>query len=258
MSESRSKLEVLNDFFIFFVAIIGLIVFWLSSMPTTGFTISTNGMLLFVLVIVLLLFRHFSKIQIPGLLTLTKKIEEVRDEAKELRLSLTQVLAKAQSSSSSVVNFGLGHYVKDNASDAQEIIPEIPQAQLSERTSSESERILKYISQKDYAAAFFTVRNKIENQLARLVEIQTGEKPKYRSSIELLRQLRNSSMLDPPMLDAINFIRANSNAFIHMSSEQSKVSAEELDKIVDLAIRVISKLDAQIDYVSKNKEYFIR
>lgn len=256
MSESKSTLERINDFLIYAVAIAGILVFCLSSVPATGFAISTNGTILFVLVIVLLLFRYFSKIQIPGLLTLSKKIEEVRDEAKELRISLTQAMAKAQATSSSVIN--VGHFVKDNAIDAQEITNEIPQTKKSVEAQNESDKILKFVSQNDYAAAFLTIRNRIEVQLAQLVEIQTGEKSKFRNSYELLKELRGSSILSPPLIDAINLVRNTANTFVHMSPDQNRGSTAELSIIIDLAIRVISELDAQKEYLLKHKEYFIR
>jgi hypothetical protein len=59
MPEPTSKIELLNDFLIFLIAIIGLVVFCLSSIQATGLVITANGLILFVLVVVILLFRHF-------------------------------------------------------------------------------------------------------------------------------------------------------------------------------------------------------
>ncbi len=208
------------------------------------------------MILVLLLFRHFSKVEIPGLLTLTKKIEEVRDEARELRLSITQALAKAQATSSAVVN--INQMIHDNAEDAREIGAEITGSlEKSERLQTEADRITRFVSEGEYVAAFAILRNSIETLLRDILQTKTGRETEHRSWVKMIGEIRKLGILTPSVFDAIVVVRNTANTILHSPRYEKAISISEAATIADLGIKVISELNEIKEYLTKHKRYFV-
>ena len=256
MNSDDRKLRTINDVLIYLTVIICLILFTLASFPQLNFLINESQMIILVVIVILLLFRHFSKIEIPGLLALTKRVEEVRDEARELRLSLNQVLAKAQATSSAVVN--INQMVHDYAQDAKEIGTEIAEPlRRSERLQTEADRIKRFVSDGEYVAAFAVLRKSIQVLLQEILRIKTGSETEYRSWLETVRTIRELGILKPSILDAIAIVRNTANTILHSGEYEKAISADEATAISDLGLRVISELNYTKEYLMKHKEYFV-
>ncbi len=116
--ENGNRSGTINDFLVYLAICIALAVFVLAALPILGIQITQNQILLLAVVLVLLIFRHFTKIEIPGFLKLSKEVEQVKKDNEAIRATLKSI-SSAQSNASASVQFN--QIIAEQAKEAKEL-----------------------------------------------------------------------------------------------------------------------------------------
>lgn len=244
----------INAFFIYGVIgiLVGILIF--SLFPVFNIRIENSHLILVLLVIVLLLFRYFDVIEVPGFLKLSKEIKEIRSETKEIKqaqMSLMQAFTISQSATASShvhIHPVINQAVKDAEEEAETLLSELPPISVDltslegARMQSEAARIRQYVRNEEYIPAFALLRSYIDSLLKGILGMGQDE---TRSFHQLLRDAKKRELLTPQLLESMLSVRRFANMVIHMSpSAERELSPAKVDKIVDLGIRTINELES--------------
>jgi hypothetical protein len=203
--------------------------------------ITQNQLILLGLVVVLLVFKYFSKIEIPGLLKVSKDIEEVKNETKEIRNSI-HMLAIAQISSNNTININpLAGSINANAEEAKEINEEIPQ--IAENNPDDeitpiAQEIRTHIGQGQYVAAFAMLRNAIEVELRNFL-LAHGEKSARLYGLGRMSRIAEKYGLPSDLSKGIYVVGNSANNILHSAPYEKTIPLEEAEQITDLGIKVL-------------------
>ncbi|MGA2522516.1 MAG: hypothetical protein ABSF65_00015 [Candidatus Bathyarchaeia archaeon] len=202
-----------------------------------------------------MLFRHFSKVEIPGLLNLSKSIGEAKDEMKEFKVTIAKLLANAQANSSSVVN--ITNVLKEPAEDAKEIEPKLRTRKEQGKESTQSDKVLRFIEEKEYDAAYAILRKMIQTILLEILRIKDPEIDLRQSSWPyLIKEVRKMVILPPELIDALYLVRSTANTILNSSQCDANISHSEAATIANLGLKALSELEVTKNYLIENKEYF--
>jgi hypothetical protein len=237
---SSTYSRIINESFIYIAISISLIVFVLGSFRDFGIEVTQDQILLLSLVLVLLLFRHFSVIEVPGFLKLSKKVEEIRKETAAIRDALFS-MAISQSNSSAVVNFN--QLISDTAREASEIGGEIPEISTppDDQLRLNLQRIRRHVDNGEFIAAFATLRNSIETTLREILSVH-GEDRRYDSLGQLTRSAGKLGVLDPTIIEAISVVNYTANTVLHSAPYEKNISMDKIRQITELGIKTLSEL----------------
>jgi len=188
-------------------------------------------------------------------LKLSKEIEHIRNETKEIKqaqMNLMQAFTISQSATASShihLHPAVNEAMKDAAEEAETLLGELPSVvptpSLSARAraiiESETDRIRQYAQRREYIAAFALMRSHIENLVKDILDAGPNE---TRNFHKLFREAKKRELIRPPLVQSILSVRRYANLVIHMPlSDERKMSPAEVDKIVDLGIRTIEELE---------------
>lgn len=254
-SEKDNLFEKIKALFICAIIVVLAVVLILSFFPAYNIRIETSQLVLVLIIVVLLLFPYFKVIEIPGFLKLSKEIEEIKSETKEIRqaqMTLMQAFTVSQSATASsaiLINPVINQAVKDAGEEAETLLSELPSLSaeaLSEYTleiiMNETDRIKHFVERREYIAAFALMRSHIESLLKDVLGVGRTE---TRGFHQLLRDVKKRELLSPPLLESILSVRRFANIVLHMPpSAERDLSPTEVDKIVDLGIRAIGELES--------------
>jgi hypothetical protein len=232
-----------GDVILYVVVIVLVAAFALSFYWGYG-EITQNQLILLGLVVVLLVFKYFSKIEIPGLLKVSKDIEEVKNETKELRNSI-HMLAVAQISSNNTININpLAGSINANAEEAKEINEEIPQVTENipdDEITPIAQEIRTHIGQGKYVAAFAMLRNAIEVELRSFL-LSHGEKGDKLYGLSRMSRVAEKYGLPSDLSKAIYVVGNSANDILHSAPYERTIPIEEAKQITDLGIKVLYEL----------------
>jgi hypothetical protein len=241
--ESENRTKVINDLLLYSAVVIALVVFVLSSFPTSTIQITQNQILLLVIVLVLLIFRHFTKIEIPGFLRLSKEVENIKKENEEIKVKLSSI-SISQAASNAKASFQFNQYFAEQAKEAKEVgsmFPSTPLEQQAEVPSQDFSSLEKQLERGQLVPVFAVIRNTLEGLLTNILQAH-GDRKEYRSLGQLASAALNSQIIDPRIYDAINIIRNSSNLIIHSHENESAISIIEAKSIFDLAKKTVLEL----------------
>lgn len=254
MSSGQEMQKKINTFFIYGIIVILVIVFVLSFFPAYNIKIETSQLVIVLIVVVLLLFRYFNIIEIPGFLKLSKQIEEIKSETKEIRqaqMTLMQAFTISQSATASSevhIHPVIDQAVIDAEEEAETLLSEPPSISVDltsferNRIRSEETRIRQLVQNREYIPAFALLRNYIDSLLKDILGIGPDE---IRNFHQLLRDVRKRELLTPQLLESMLSVRRFANMVIHMSpSAERELPIAKVDKIIDLGIRTIRELES--------------
>lgn len=233
-----------NEILIYIAVCIALVVFAVASFPQFGIEITQNQIFLLVVVLVLLLFRHFGRIEILGFLRLSKVVEEVKKETREIRSSLQSLaLSIASSRATAIVN--LGGVLDAAAEEAREIESEIPSIpslpDLSDQMRFDVMNITQYIERGHFIAAFATLRNRIETELRDILRFQGEEAPRA-TTFHLARRVGKLNIVESATIEAILVVNNTANTILHSAAYEQTIPMEKARYISELGIRALYEL----------------
>jgi hypothetical protein len=246
--------EKINTLFIYGMVAVLATVLIFSFFPAYNVRIETSQLVLVLIIVVLLLFPYFKIIEIPGFLKLSKEIEEIKSETKEIRqaqMTLMQAFTFSQSATASSeihIHPVINQAVRDAREEAETFLSEPPSVNTADLSvslniiKSETDRIKQHVNRREYIAAFALLRSHIESLLKDVLGVGQTE---TRGFHQLLRDVKKRELLRPPLLESILSVRRFANTVLHMPpSAERELSPTEVDKIVDLGIRVIGELES--------------
>jgi hypothetical protein len=236
---SRSKI---NDLLVYLAICIALVVFILASFPSFGIQITQSQILLMIIILVLLIFRHFTRIEIPGFLKLSKEVDQIKKENEEIKSTLNSI-ATSQSNASANVN--INQFMAEQAKEAKEIEKRLPTVVAPQQQVETSRLDLVSLEEQldggQLIAVFAVIRNTIETMLSDIIRTK-GKQVEHPSLGQLASTALQLEVIDQSIYDAINIIRNSANLIMHSHPNETAISIKEARSIFDLATKTIAEL----------------
>ena len=240
-NESRSK--IVNDVFVYAAVIIALIVFVLAASTSFGIQITGNEIILLTIVLVLLIFRHFTSIEIPGFIKLSKKVEEIKKENEEIKTTL-KAIASAKAFATSSVNINWAEQAKE-AKEVGSKLPAVKPEQQVEVSRLDFALLENRLEDGQLIPVFAVIRNTLENMLTDIL----GKKSKLDDHMtlgQLSALALDHDIISRPLYDAITIIRNSADLIIRSNPNEYEISIEEAKSIFDLSRVTITELQNKI------------
>jgi hypothetical protein len=256
---SEKQTHDISSFLVYAVILLLSVLLTLSFFPQFSLKIETPQLILASIIVALLLFRYFNVIEIPGFLKLNKQIQEVKEEAKEIRqiqMNLAQTFALSQNMSNKVyVNPVINGIIKDEGEEAENLLSQPSPTSAADMNISfeivknETDRILEHANRHEYSAAFLDIRRCIESLFKDILGTR-GSEPL--GILQQLREAQKREIIGPSLYESMNTVRRVANIFIHMPiSTEADVNFDEVSKTIQLGIRVIAELQS----IKRQKEF---
>lgn len=242
--ETNKKTNVLFIYgLICFLAIILIVSF----IPSFGVVIGTSQLVIIAIIVVLLLFRYFDIIEIPGFLKLSKEIKELKNETKEIKqnqMNMMQTIAVRQNARATSIQI-IGAATREAKQEAEALLPELPAVNFLTTPTTPSVQnmantIMEHVQRRNYSAAFLDLRRIMDSLVRDITGIQDS-KVKF---FDVLRTAQKDGLINSSLADSINSVRKFGNIAIHMTpAQERRIQVEEVQEIVDLGLRVVNELE---------------
>jgi hypothetical protein len=233
--------------FIYGLIVLLSIILVISFVPSFGIAVGNSQLVIIVVIVVLVLFRYFDIIEIPGFLKLSKEIKELKDETKEIKqnqMNMMQAIAVTQNvkamSSVQIINAA----TREAKLEAENLLPELPAVDFVTTpvtsVQNTANTILDHVQHRHYSAAFLDLRRSMDGLVRDITGIQDSKVPLF----EVLRKAEKGGLISSSLAESINAVRKYGNIAIHMTpAEERRIGEGQVEKIVDLGLRVISELE---------------
>jgi len=237
-----------NTLFIYGLICFLAIILIVSFIPSFGVVIGTSQLVIIAIIVVLLLFRYFDIIEIPGFLKLSKEIEELKNEAKEIKqnqMNMLQAFAVTQNARATSSIQIIGAATREAKQEAEALLPELPAVNFLTTPTTPSVQnmvntISEYVQRRNYSAAFLDLRRIIDSQVREITGIQDSKVRFF----EILRKAQKDGLINSSLADSINSVRRFGNIAIHMTpAQERRIQVEEVEEIVDLGLRTVNELE---------------
>jgi len=251
---AEKQRQQINTYFIYGVIALLSMILTLSLFKTLPIQLETSHLIIILVIAVLLLFRYFDAVEIPGLLKFRKEIEEIKTETKEIRqgqMTLMQALSISQSATAASHVYihpiiqGATTEAAQEATTLLEEPPSVGNAALNtslEAIRNETDQIQLHVQRGEFYAAFVLMRKRIDSLLRDILGAGPGD---IRSFHELIRDARKIELISPSLLESLSSVRRFANIVIHMpTTEERHLSMDDVEKIVNLGIRTMGELEA--------------
>lgn len=241
----KQRSTAINEIFIYIAISISLVVFVLASFPQFGVGIAEHQILLLAVILILLLFRHFREIEITGFPKLSKEVEEVRKETRELRSAL-QSFAASHSTLSASVNIGeIVRSIDEATQEAAEIESEIPsipnETAVYDPLRLDAMNIRRLIEEGQFIAAFATLKRRITTALREILWLR-GEELASPSMFRLITRAQKLKILNNSVIEALMVMNKAANSILHSAPYEKTIPLEKARYISDLGTKTLYEL----------------
>ncbi len=239
----KSLSAKVNEWLVYITAGIALAVFILAAFPSFGAEITQNMIFLLIAVLVLLVFRHFAKIEIPGFIKVSKEVEEVKKDTAEIKSSL-QSIAVATANSSIKQYFCFKEKLAEIGRDAEDVEKSLPKstAQAKSPLANDEDKILNLIEQRNIVAAFAVLQDRLENKL-RTILLRKGSYHPEASMSALISEAQNEKLIAKELVTALIVIKHGGSYLISSHPFEEVIPIDEAKKIANLGIKTLKELN---------------
>jgi|GEM_PF-3855148 len=243
--EERNSMA--NTLFIYGLIVLLSIILVISFVPSFGIAVGNSQLVIIVIIVVLVLFRYFDIIEIPGFLKLSKEIRELKDETKEIKqnqMNMMQAIAVNQNVRAVSSVQILTEATREARLEAENLLPELPAMNIVTPTVTNVQNtaatILEHIQHRHYSAAFLDLRRSMDSLVRDIAGTQDSNVPIY----GVLRKAEKSGLVSSSLAESFKSVRRYANIAIHMTpAEERRIAERQVEKIVELGLRVITELE---------------
>jgi hypothetical protein len=259
MSKERPISKLTSILIYSFVALFTILL--IISFVQNNFTLETTQIVLIAVITILLLFRYFDVVEIPGFIQLSRRISEIKEETKEIKqnqmyLMQNMISQNASASNQVLINPIIKSVIRDAGEDAEIFLSRPPTVgekdlSISSKDKNDAQKVINDNVQKgDYIQAFLEIRQYTACLLKNILRI---DKNTQWSLGQLLKEAHTLNLIDWQLLESLATVRRVANIVIRINpNEQKDLLPSEVNKVIDLALRCIDELNRIKEKTNKN------
>jgi hypothetical protein len=244
--EPKKSASKFSSALIYVIAIVLTIVLVASFLPNFGLKIEVTQLVLATFIVILLLFKYFDILEIPGFLKLSKKIEHIESELITIRqnqISIQQnaISQKTTASNQVFVSPIVNQVINDAEKDAELFLSNsLIEGVSADEIKTDTYSIETFAKNGEYSDAFSEIRK----QMLKNLDIIIGNDSQTKGLRGKLTAAFQRGLISEPLFQSLLSVRRVVNVMIGINPhEMTYLNTKEVNKVIELAIESIKRLE---------------